>query len=83
MIRVLIVDDEVSTIGTANMDMRSFYVNFEIKTIIYNEAFALKLKEEFYRDIKLSKELTLEKYRNRGRKVKIKESISRLVSPIL
>lgn len=65
------------------MDMRSFYVNFEIKTIIYNEAFALKLKEEFYRDIKLSKELTLEKYRNRGRKVKIKESISRLVSPIL
>lgn len=81
--KVLIVDDEVSTIGTANMDMRSFYVNFEIKTIIYNEAFALKLKEEFYRDIKLSKELTLEKYRNRGRKVKIKESISRLVSPIL
>lgn len=81
--KVLIIDDEVSTIGTANMDMRSFYVNFEIKTIIYNEAFALKLKEEFYKDIKLSKELTLEKYRNRGRKVKIKESISRLVSPIL
>lgn len=81
--KTIMIDDELSTTGTANMDMRSFYANFEINAIIYNKEFALKLKRAFYEDIKKSTLLTKELYEKRGRIVKIKESISRLVSPVL
>lgn len=81
--KTVIVDDELSTTGTANMDMRSFYVNFEINAIIYNKDFALKLKKSFLNDVDKSTLLTKDLYEKRGRIIKIKESISRLVSPVL
>ena len=81
--KTVIVDDELVTTGTANMDIRSFYVNFEINAIIYNKDFALRLKSAFINDIKKSTLLTKELYNKRGRIIKIKESISRLVSPVL
>ena len=81
--KTLIIDNEIASTGTANMDMRSFYVNFEINAIVYNKDFAMELHNSFMTDVKNSSLLTKELYEQRSRIVKIKESISRLVSPIL
>lgn len=81
--KVIIVDDFISTIGTANLDIRSFLLNFEVNAFIYDDMVNLKLTEKFINDIDLCKEITLDNYNNRSNIVKIKESISRLLSPVL
>ncbi|WP_425539830.1 cardiolipin synthase [Microaceticoccus formicicus] len=81
--KTLVIDDYVSTVGSANMDIRSFALNFEVNAVIYDEAVNESLKNQFMLDIEKSKEMTLEDYLNRGRIVKIKEAFSRLLSPVL
>ncbi len=81
--KTIVVDEEVSSIGTANIDVRSFKLNFEVNAFIYDEGIAKSLSDNFYKDIEVSRELTLEIYGKRSRKIKIKESLSRLLSPIL
>ncbi|MDN4606351.1 cardiolipin synthase [Sporosarcina highlanderae] len=79
----IVVDDELSTVGTANIDVRSFKLNFEINAFIYDREKSHELAELFEQDMQLSTELTYEMYLNRTRWIKIKESVSRLLSPIL
>ena len=81
--KTVVIDDEVCSIGTANMDTRSFELNFEVSSFIYSEKIAKEQKYEFENDMKMCEELTLEKYQNRSRIVKIKESLSRLFSDVL
>lgn len=81
--KVVLMDSFVSSVGTANLDIRSFKLNFEVNAFLYDESINLKLTEKFLDDLELCKEITLEEYKNRGRIVKIKESYSRLLSPIL
>lgn len=77
------MDDFVSSIGTANLDIRSFKLNFEVNAFLYDEVINLKLKDKFLSDLQYCKEITLQEYNNRSRIVKVKESFSRLLSPIL
>lgn len=79
----IVVDTQTSSVGTANIDVRSFRLNFEVNAFMYNENIAQRLSESFKKDMELSTELTLEKYRERTLKIRFKESISRLLSPIL
>ncbi|QTD39596.1 cardiolipin synthase [Sporosarcina sp. Te-1] len=79
----IVVDDELSTVGTANIDVRSFKLNFEINAFIYDREKSHELAELFEQDMQLCTELTYELYLNRSRGIKIKESVSRLLSPIL
>ena len=79
----IVVDDELSTVGTANIDVRSFKLNFEINAFIYDREKSHELAELFEQDMQLSTELTYEAYLQRSRMIKIKESVSRLLSPIL
>lgn len=81
--KTIVVDDEVASVGTANIDFRSFKLNFEVNAFIYDEKLAQRLSNDFREDMRLSELLTMETYLNRSRWVKIKESISRLLSPIL
>ena len=81
--KTIVVDDCVCSIGTANMDIRSFELNFEINAFMYSSKIAKKQKAIFEDDILKSKEITLDMYNSRSRYVKLKESISRLLSPIL
>ncbi|QEH70871.1 cardiolipin synthase [Cellulosilyticum sp. WCF-2] len=81
--KTIVVDEEICSVGTANFDIRSFKLNFEINGFIYNKGISQKLVEIFKQDLKLCEELTLEKYKNRSLVIKFKESISRLISPIL
>jgi len=81
--KVIMIDSKVCSVGTANMDVRSFKLNFESNAFIYDEQTTLALEEAFIRDIGFSRQLTLEKYVNRSKMTKIKESLSRLLSPLL
>ncbi|KXZ39109.1 cardiolipin synthase [Alkalithermobacter thermoalcaliphilus JW-YL-7 = DSM 7308] len=81
--KTLIIDDDISSVGTANMDLRSFMLNFEINAFIYDRQVTSELLRDFNEDIKECREITLNEYMNRPITQKIKESSSRLLSPIL
>lgn len=81
--KVVLMDSFISSVGTANLDIRSFKLNFEVNAFIYDEAINLKLTENYLNDLQYCKEITLDVYNNRSRFVRIKESYSRLLSPIL
>lgn len=81
--KVMTVDGLVSSVGTANMDIRSFKVNFEINAFIYNKETTVELEKIFEEDMKNCTELTPERYASRSLLIRIKESISRLMAPIL
>ena len=79
----VMADGKVACVGTANMDIRSFELNFEVNAMIYDEEAAVELEDNFMRDIYYSKEYTLSMYKNRSLVQRIKEQISRLLSPLL
>lgn len=81
--KVLIIDNEIVSVGTCNFDYRSFYLNFEININIYDKLTAIEFKNQFYRDINTSKKLEIEDFEQRGIFIRVKESILRLLSPIL
>jgi len=81
--KVLIIDDYVSIIGSANMDFRSLEQNFEITAFIYDENTAKELKESFVEDLSNSHHVTLEEWNNRTKMEKVKESFARLISPLM
>ncbi|MBF0714628.1 cardiolipin synthase [Gemella sp. GH3] len=81
--KTIIIDDEVTSVGSANFDNRSFKLNFEINTFIYDKETTQKFRNIFNNDIRNSKLLTKEKYNNRKLTIKFKEALARLISPIL
>lgn len=81
--KIVISDDVVSSVGTANFDIRSFELNFEVNAFIFDRDMNAKLVEDFYRDVESSTEITLEDYKNRPWHIKVREGFSRLLSPIL
>lgn len=81
--KVIVIDNEVASVGTCNLDYRSFYLNFEINVNIYEKSVATLFKNQFYRDINDSKKLELQDFEQRSIFIKINESILRLLSPIL
>lgn len=81
--KTVVIDDEVCSIGTANMDIRSFSLNFEVNAFVYSQELSKLQRELFESDILNSVELTKEVYKSRNLTIRFKESISRLLSPIL
>lgn len=80
--KTLLVDDVLGCVGTANMDMRSFFSNFELNALFYDASLIKRLEQDFHSDLKDCTELKLEKFRHRSRWHKCKEVISRLLSPL-
>lgn len=81
--KVFLVDDELASIGSSNMDLRSFMLNFEVNAFIYDKEYVNMVADQFYRDQKDSIQLLEENYRTRNVWVRLAESISRLFSPLL
>ncbi|MDU1314647.1 cardiolipin synthase [Clostridium septicum] len=81
--KTIVADGKVSSIGTANLDIRSFKLNFEINAVIYDEEFSKKQEQIFFKDEQDCKLVTREEYESRSRGLKIKEAIIRLIAPIL
>lgn len=81
--KVVIIDDKISSTGSANMDLRSFMLNFEMNAFMYDEKIIKKITEDFFEDIKNSEELNLNNFEKRSFVKKCIESVARLFSPIL
>lgn len=81
--KTIVVDSLATSIGTANLDIRSFKLNFEVNALIYDDRIAKEYEKEVIKDIGNSTEITLEIHNNRSLSLRIKESLVRLVSPIL
>ncbi|SER74331.1 cardiolipin synthase [Salisediminibacterium halotolerans] len=81
--KTMLIDGKINSVGTANIDMRSFKLNFEMNAFIYDEETTQKLTAAFENDMQQSIELTLAMYKRRPPLIRIKESLFRLLSPIL
>jgi len=80
--KTIVIDDHVSTVGTANIDIRSFSLDYEVNAFIYNNDFAIKCRDTFLDDIKDCTVFDMEAYSKRGLWKKIYESIWRFIAPI-
>ncbi|UWG99027.1 cardiolipin synthase [Dehalobacter sp. DCM] len=81
--KTIVVDEKIASVGTANFDIRSFKLNFEVNAFLYDVNISQILHQAFVDDMLSSEELTLEKYMKRSILIKFKESISRLMAPVL
>ncbi|WP_425501853.1 cardiolipin synthase [Paraliobacillus salinarum] len=81
--KTIVVDGKIASVGTANIDVRSFRLNFEVNAFLYSEKIARKLVSEYHKDIANSNELTWDVYKQRSLWIRFKESVARLIAPIL
>jgi cardiolipin synthase len=81
--KTIVIDGAVTSIGSANWDIRSFELNFETNAIIYDRDVAVVQQGSFENDLKYCDELTKEEYDRRSWWVKVKEAISRMFSNVL
>lgn len=81
--KTMIIDSGIVSVGSANIDVRSFRLDFEVNTLIYDERLATQVRGAFFEDAKVSERLTKERYEARGWMIKLKEGLARLVSPLL
>jgi cardiolipin synthase len=76
--KTAVIDEAWSTIGSANIDRRSFIHNYELNVVVIDPAFGRDMESAFNEDLRDSKEVTLEKWRDRPWADRIKEWASRL-----
>ncbi|MRG87085.1 cardiolipin synthase [Salinibacillus xinjiangensis] len=81
--KIMIVDQELASIGTSNMDMRSFHLNFEVNAFLYKTESTDQLVADYITDIEHSTKLELEEFNKRPIYKKLYESLCRLLSPLL
>ncbi|GAB3048383.1 cardiolipin synthase [Virgibacillus ainsalahensis] len=81
--KTIIVDGKIASVGTANIDVRSFRLNFEVNAFLFDAGVSERLVQAFEDDIKLSTQMTKKLYEKRTLGVRFKESVSRLISPVL
>ncbi len=81
--KTLVCDDEVCTIGTTNIDTRSFLLHFEINAFMYSREESVRNRNIFLADQEKSYELTMEIYKKRGIPNIMKEGFFRLFAPIM
>ncbi|MFV0558420.1 MAG: cardiolipin synthase [Enterococcus sp.] len=81
--KTVIIDGGIVSVGSANIDVRSFKLDFEVNTVIYDRDFAQQVRQAFLQDAKHASQLTQKLYQQRGLRIKLKEGVARLVSPLL
>ena len=81
--KVLIVDNDFSTLGSTNFDFRSLEHNFEENLVMYSNEANRILAQGFEEDSKDCSKLKIAEWNRRDRRRKVQESIYRLLSPIL
>lgn len=81
--KVMTIDGKISTIGTANMDIRSYELNYEINAVIYDDMKTTELENQFFEDLKRSREVTIEDFDGISKLNKIFEATARVFSSLL
>lgn len=81
--KTMVADSMVASVGTANMDIRSFALNFETNAIMYSSKIALELEAKFKEDLKACEKVIKEEFIARSKKIKFLEAIFGLLSPLM
>jgi cardiolipin synthase len=81
--KTMVIDDEVAIIGTANLDYRSFRLNFELIAVIYGKRVATRLAQAYVEDLASSREVTLSELAVLGFWTRLGQASARLMSPLL
>jgi len=81
--KTMVADGQLAIIGTANMDHRSFELNFEVNSMIYDTAIAQQLKQAFLNDLKDSVQINAKTWAKRTLFRQLPEKLCRLFSPLL
>jgi len=63
--------------------LRSFRLNFEVHTLVHDQATAAKLRATFEADREKCRRLDFDEWESRGWLLRVKEGIARLASPLL
>jgi len=80
--KIMIVDRLAATVGTANLDIRSMEINFEVNAFLYDIDVIARLEEDFMGDLEESDAFDLDTFKNRKFYRKLLEATGRLVSPL-
>jgi len=81
--KTLVADGNLSIIGTANMDYRSFELNFEVNVLVYDKEISEKLRTVFFKDLKDAEKIDRDTWCNRPAYKQLPERIARLFSHVL
>ena len=81
--KTMVIDDDLAIIGSANMDYRSFDLNFEVNAMVYSKNIAKQLTTAFENDLKTSEQIDKEIWLNRPKYIHLWEKMVRLLSPFL
>lgn len=81
--KVMIVDQMLAMVGTANVDMRSLYSNFELSAVLFDEGTINRLEADFIEDLRHSRELERKAFMNRPKRQKAAEALLHMLSPLL
>lgn len=81
--KVMLVDGNFATVGTANMDYRSFDLNYEVNTYLYSKTLANELDTQYEEDKTNCSELNLARWRKRSIRQKLLTSACRILAPML
>ena len=80
--KIIMVDGVFSSIGSANVDYRSFDLNFEVNALIYNEIHTICLENDFRKDLKNCHFVIPGEWKKRPLKQKISASLARILGPL-
>ena len=81
--KTLVADGNLSIIGTANMDLRSFELNFEVNVLLYDRAFSQQLRTVFFKDLEDAEKIDKDTWCQRPAYQQLPERIARLFSHVL
>ncbi|WP_226063599.1 cardiolipin synthase [Kaistella polysaccharea] len=81
--KTLVIDRELAMVGTANLDYRSFDLNFEVNAVVYDQELAAELATHFEEDLKDAKQIEINAWLQRPKHIQLIEKIVRLISPML
>ena len=81
--KTMVLDGSLAIIGTANMDHRSYELNFEVNAMVYDKKLAKQLRKAFFDDLEDSVKVNADTWAKRPLYKQLPERITRLLSPLL
>lgn len=81
--KTMVIDDNLAIVGSANMDYRSFDLNFEVNAMVYSKNITAELTQAFENDLKESELIDAQAWLNRPKYIHLWEKVVRLLSPFL
>ena len=81
--KTVCVDSRICSIGSANMDIRSFSINYETNLVVYDETVTRELEADFHEDIRSCVEFSTAEYDSQPGRTLLLDSMMRLCSPLL